>query len=131
MKQGKKQFEAVMHGLFLVLGLVTVGCVLLITVYLIIAGLPAIREIGLREFLFGKVWDSTGKDPRFGILALILTSVYGTAGAILLGVPVGFFTAVFLAKMAPSRVPEPASRPMRTIWASFPPTSFQLVISPV
>ena len=55
MKQGKKQFEAVMHGLFLVLGLVTVGCVLLITVYLIIAGLPAIREIGLREFLFGKV----------------------------------------------------------------------------
>ena len=104
MKQGKKQFEAVMHGLFLVLGLVTVGCVLLITVYLIIAGLPAIREIGLREFLFGKVWDSTGEDPKFGILALILTSVYGTAGAILLGVPVGFFTAVFLAKMAPSRV---------------------------
>ena len=104
MKQGKKQFEAVMHGLFLVLGLVTVGCVLLITVYLIIAGLPAIREIGLREFLFGKVWDSTGADPKFGILALILTSVYGTAGAILLGVPVGFFTAVFLAKMAPSRV---------------------------
>ena len=104
MKQGKKQFEAVMHGLFLVLGLVTVGCVLLITVYLIIAGLPAIREIGLREFLFGEVWDSTGADPRFGILALILTSVYGTAGAILLGVPVGFFTAVFLAKMAPSRV---------------------------
>ena len=104
MKQGKKQFEAVMHGLFLVLGLVTVGCVLLITVYLIIAGLPAIREIGLREFLFGKVWDSTGEDPRFGILALILTSVYGTAGAIVLGVPVGFFTAVFLAKMAPSRV---------------------------
>ena len=104
MKQGKKQFEAVMHGLFLVLGLVTVGCVLLITVYLIIAGLPAIREIGLREFLYGKVWDSTGEDLRVGILALILTSVYGTAGAILLGVPVGFFTAVFLAKMAPSRV---------------------------
>ena len=104
MKQGKKQFEAVMHGLFLVLGLVTVGCVLLITVHLIIAGLPAIREIGLREFLFGKVWDSNGADPKFGILALILTSVYGTAGAIVLGVPVGFFTAVFLAKMAPSRV---------------------------
>ena len=106
MKQGKKQFEAVMHGLFLVLGLVTVGCVLLITVYLIIAGLPAIREIGLREFLFGKVWAPTNATtgPQFGILALILTSVYGTAGAILLGVPVGFFTAVFLAKMAPSRV---------------------------
>ena len=104
MKQGKKQFEAVMHGLFLVLGLVTVGCVLLITVYLIIAGLPAIREIGLWNFLFGKEWASTAADPKFGILPFLLTSVYGTAGAILLGVPVGFLTAVYLAKAAPPRL---------------------------
>lgn len=92
------------HGIFLVLGLVTVGCVLMITVYLIIAGIPAIREIGLVDFLFGKVWASTNQDAKFGILPFILTSVYGTAGAILIGVPVGFFTAVYLAKEAPPKL---------------------------
>lgn len=96
--QRKRRFETVIHGIFLVLGLVTVGCVLMITVYLIIAGIPAIREIGLVDFLFGKVWASTNQDAKFGILPFILTSVYGTAGAILIGVPVGFFTAVYLAK---------------------------------
>ena len=93
-------FENVVHGIFLLLGLITVGCVLLITVYLIISGIPAIREIGLVKFLFGKEWASTAAEPRFGILPFILTSVYGTAGAILIGVPVGFFTAVFLSKVA-------------------------------
>jgi len=94
-----------MHALFFLCGFVAVGFVLLITVYLVLSGLPAIREIGLTEFLFGPVWDSTNQtDPRFGILALILTSVYGTAGAIVLGVPVGFLTAVFLSKVAPRRL---------------------------
>ena len=102
--QRKRRFETVIHGIFLVLGLVTVGCVLMITVYLIIAGIPAIREIGLVDFLFGKVWASTNQDAKFGILPFILTSVYGTAGAILIGVPVGFFTAVYLAKEAPPKL---------------------------
>ena len=97
-------FENVVHGIFLLLGLITVGCVLLITVYLIISGIPAIREIGLVKFLFGKEWASTAAEPRFGILPFILTSVYGTAGAILIGVPVGFFTAVFLSKVAGNNV---------------------------
>ena len=97
-------FETVVHGIFLLLGLITVGCVLLITVYLIISGIPAIREIGLVKFLFGKEWASTAAEPRFGILPFILTSVYGTAGAILIGVPVGFFTAVFLSKVAGKKV---------------------------
>ena len=97
-------FENVVHGIFLLLGLITVGCVLLITVYLIISGIPAIREIGLVKFLFGKEWASTAAEPRFGILPFILTSVYGTAGAILIGVPVGFFTAVFLSKVAGKKV---------------------------
>ena len=97
-------FENVVHGIFLLLGLTTVGCVLLITVYLIISGIPAIREIGLVKFLFGKEWASTAAEPRFGILPFILTSVYGTAGAILIGVPVGFFTAVFLSKVAGKNV---------------------------
>ena len=104
MKNSKRLFENTVHGIFLVLGLITVGCVLLITVYLVISGLPAIREIGLAKFLFGKVWFPTGAEPEFGILPFILTSVYGTAGAILLGVPVGFFAAVYLAKAAPPRL---------------------------
>ena len=100
-KRNKKRlFEAVIHGIFLLLGLVTVGCVLLITVYLVISGIPAIREIGLVDFLFGKEWASTAAEPVYGILPFILTSIYGTAGAILLGVPIGFLTAVWLAKVA-------------------------------
>ena len=95
MKKNKrigKMLELVMHSIFLVLGL--------ITVYLVISGIPAIRRIGLVPFLFNKTWASTAATPSFGILPFILTSIYGTAGAILLGVPVGFFTAVYLAKMA-------------------------------
>ena len=103
---GKHQrfIEKLIHGIFLLLGLVTVGCVLLITVYLILSGIPAIRQIGLLDFLLGDTWESTAKEPSFGILPFILTSVYGTAGAILFGVPVGFFTAVYLAKLAPAKV---------------------------
>ena len=104
MKSKKHALETIVHGVFLILGLITVGCVLLITVYLIISGIPAIKEIGLFNFLFGKEWNSTAADPKFGILAFILTSVYGTAGAIVIGVPIGFFTAVFLAKVAPPTI---------------------------
>lgn len=93
-----------MHAVFLLTGLVTVGCVLLITVYLVISGIPAIKEIGLIPFLFGKVWASTAAEPKFGILPFILTSIYGTAGAIVVGVPIGFMTAVYLAKVAPPKV---------------------------
>ena len=100
----KQTMEDVVHGVFLLLGLVTVGCVLLITVYLILSGLPAITKIGLGKFLFGTEWASTAADPKYGILPFILTSVYGTCGAILLGVPVGFLTAVFLSKMAPKKL---------------------------
>ena len=100
----KKLLEKAIHGVFLLLGLVTVGCVLLVSVYLIAAGLPAIRKIGLTDFLFGRTWASTADEPSYGILPFILTSVYGTAGAIVLGVPVGFLTAVYIAKLAPPRV---------------------------
>lgn len=102
--QNNNLIENIIHGVFLVMGLITVGCVLLITVYLVISGIPAIREIGLREFLLSKVWASTAAEPKYGILPFILTSVYGTAGAMLLGVPIGFFTAVYLAKFAPRAV---------------------------
>ena len=102
--QNNNLIENIIHGVFLAMGLITVGCVLLITVYLVISGIPAIREIGLREFLLGKVWVSTAAEPKYGILPFILTSIYGTAGAMLLGVPIGFFTAVYLAKFAPRAV---------------------------
>ena len=100
----KQTMEDVVHGVFLFLGLITVGCVLLITVYLIVSGLPAISKIGLGKFLFGSEWASTAAEAKFGILPFILTSVYGTGGAILIGVPVGFLTAVFLSKMAPKKL---------------------------
>ena len=61
--QNNNLIENIIHGVFLIMGLITVGCVLLITVYLVISGIPAIREIGLREFLLGKVWASTAAEP--------------------------------------------------------------------
>lgn len=99
-----KAVDRAMQGVFLVCGLITIACVFVITIYLIISGLPAIREIGIVEFLFGKVWASTAADPAYGILPFIMTSIYGTLGAIIVGVPVGFFTAVYLSKFAPEGV---------------------------
>lgn len=104
MNKKKQATEHIIHGIFLVLGLITVLCVLLITVYLVISGIPAIREIGLIPFLFGTEWESTASEAKFGILPFILTSVYGTAGAIVLGVPIGFFAAVYLSKVASPKV---------------------------
>lgn len=104
MNNRKRLFENIIHGIFLVLGLITVGFVLLISVYLIISGIPAIGKIGIIDFLFGKMWASTAAEPSYGILPFILTSIYGTAGAILVGVPIGFLTSVYLAKIAPAKV---------------------------
>ena len=100
----KKLFENVVHGIFLILGTITVGFVLVITIYLIVSGIPAIAEIGLFNFLFGQEWASTAAEPKFGILPFILSSVYSMGGAILIGVPIGFFTAVFLSKVANKKV---------------------------
>ncbi len=102
--KNKRLFENIIHGIFLVLGLITVGFVLLISIYLIVSGIPAISKIGITDFLFGKKWASTAADPSYGILPFILTSVYGTAGAIVVGVPIGFLTAVYLAKVAPPKI---------------------------
>ena len=104
MKKKSNLLERIIHGIFLILGLVTIGCVLLITVYLVISGIPAIRQIGIGNFLFGDTWASTAADPEYGILPFILTSIYGTAGAVVTGAPIGFLTAVYLAKMASPQV---------------------------
>ena len=118
--------EKVIHGIFLLLGLITVGCVLLITVYLVISGIPAIREIGLIDFLFGKEWASTAAEPKYGILPFILTSVYGTAGAILIGVPIGFMTAVYLSKLASPKV-KSAMQSAVSLLAGIPSVVYGLV----
>lgn len=103
MKHKTERLEAAVHGVFLLLGLVTVGCVLLISVYLLVSGLPAIRQLGLAGLL-GREWASSAAEPKYGILPFLLTSIAGTAGALVLGVPVGFLTAVYLAKFVPFRV---------------------------
>ena len=100
----KHLIERVMNVLFFLCGITAIGCVALITVYMVISGLPAIGKIGLIDFLFGTRWASTAADPAYGILPFILTSIYGTCGAILIGVPVGVLTAVFLSKVAPKKL---------------------------
>ena len=108
MKQ-KYLVERVMNAIFFVCGLTAIACVVLISVYMIIAGVPAIGKIGFIDFLFGTKWASTAAEPSYGILPFILTSIYGTVGAILIGVPVGLLTAVFLSKIAPRGLAAPVS----------------------
>lgn len=101
----RQRKEQAVQSLFLLCGAVAVAFVLVISGYLLLAGLPAIREIGLGDFLLGRTWapTNTTADPAYGILPFILTSVAGTAGAVVVGVPVGLLTALFLAKLAPPR----------------------------
>lgn len=98
----KKTIETGFRLLFLICGLIAVAFVLLISIYLIIAGIPAIREVGLINFLFGDTWNAGTSE--FGILPFILTSVYGTAGAVVIGVPIGIMTALYLSKVAPPKI---------------------------
>ena len=100
----QKGIESIFHTIFLIFGLFSIAFVLFITVFLVISGVPAITKIGIFKFLFGTKWASTAAEPSFGILPFILTSVYGTLGALLISVPVGIFAAAFLAKMAPGPV---------------------------
>ena len=127
-RSGREAMELFFHLLFLLCGVVAVAFVLFISIYLIISGLPAIREIGLVKFLFGKTWAPTATtvEPSFGILPFILTSVYGTAGAVLIGVPIGLMTAIFLAKVAPPK----AARVIKTaveLLAGIPSVVYGLV----
>lgn len=104
MRIHSKFIENFMHGVFGALGLISTVSVLVISIFLLVSGLPAILKIGLIPFLFGTTWASTASTPLYGILPFILTSVYGTLGAMLLGIPIGFFVALYLAKMASPRV---------------------------
>lgn len=122
----KKVGEMIPRIIFLICGLLAVTFVLAISIYLIISGIPAIHEIGLIKFLFGTKWASTAADPSFGILPFILTSIYGTAGAVVIGVPIGLMTAVYLAKMAPSK-PAAVIRTAVQLLAGIPSVVYGLV----
>lgn len=116
-----------MHGFFLLCGLVSVGCLCAISIYLVISGLPAILEVGAAEFFFGAVWDPVNSAaPKFGILPILLTSLYGTLGAALLGVPIGIFTALYLSKLAPKSVAA-VIRPAVNLLAGIPSVIYGLV----
>ena len=99
--KSKSVLETVMQLIFLCCGLVAVLAVVAISVYMVIAGGPAIAEVGVGKFLLGVIWQPTAQDPQFGILPMILSSIVGTFGAILLGVPIGLLTAVFMSQVAP------------------------------
>ena len=121
-----RAMEVVMNGVFFFCGIVAIVFVLFISIYLIVSGLPAIMEIGLVDFLFGQTWASTAKDPQFGILPFILTSIYGTAGAVVLGVPVGLMTAIFISKVAPKKVAA-IVRPAVDLLAGIPSVVYGLI----
>ena len=102
--QGKAVIETGARIIFTICAFFAVLAVLSITLYMIISGTPAIFKVGLKEILFSTVWEPTAPEPKFGILYVILTSIMGTALAILIGVPIGVLTAVFLAEVAHKRV---------------------------
>ena len=126
MKQKLLPLETAMNVVFLICGFIAIAFVLFISIYLIVSGIPAIREIGLVDFLFGTEWASTASEPKFGILPFILTSVYGTCGAILIGVPIGFMTAVFLSKVASPRLVS-IVRPAVDLLAGIPSVVYGLI----
>lgn len=103
-RKQKKTVEKIAQIIFIVCAFIAVLAVLSITLYMIFKGSPALFKIGLKEILFGTVWKPAAAEPRYGILYIILTSIVGTSLAILIGVPIGLLTAVFLAEVAPKRL---------------------------
>lgn len=91
--------DKLMSVIFTACGFIAIAFVLVISIYLVVSGIPAISEIGLFDFLFGTEWDPANKtNPLYGILPIILTSILGTLGAIVIGVPIGLMCSVFLSK---------------------------------
>lgn len=100
----KNSVEKIAAGVFVFCAFFAVLAVFSITLYMIISGTPAIFEVGLKDIIFGTVWKPTAAEPSYGILYVIMTSIIGTISAILIGVPIGLLTAVFLAETAPKRL---------------------------
>lgn len=102
--KNKLNIENIIHAIFFILGITTIGCVLIISIYLIISGIPAIIDIGPIDFILGSKWKPTSSTASYGILPFILTSIYGTSGAIIIGVPIGILTALYLSKVASKKI---------------------------
>lgn len=101
----KKAFiEKTANLIFLVCAVVAIFAVCAITLYMFMKGAPAFGEVGVSELLFGKVWKPTADSPSYGILFIVLSSIVGTGMAVLLGVPIGLMTAVFLSEIAGKRI---------------------------
>ena len=124
--KSKSVLETVMQLIFLCCGLVAVLAVVAISVYMVIAGGPAIAEVGVGKFLLGVIWQPTAQDPQFGILPMILSSIVGTFGAILLGVPIGLLTAVFMSQVAPRGLVKMV-RPAVELLAGIPSVVYGLI----
>lgn len=126
-KSPVRPLEHLMQYLFMLCGFIAIAFVFIITIYLVIAGIPAIIEVGIVDFLFGKTWDSTNQTtPLYGILPFILTSIYGTIGAIIIGVPIALFSAIFLSKVASPRLAA-ILRPAIDLLAGIPSVVYGLV----
>lgn len=115
----KKFAEGLMRGVFALCALTSILAVALICLFLFANGIPAIAEIGPFSFLLGTDWAPTNVPPSFGILPMILGSVYVTAGAILIGVPIGLLTAVFMARYCPAALYR-VLKPMLSLMAGIP-----------
>lgn len=126
-KKSKKDIiDSVSKYIFLICACASVAAVVLISLYMIISGLPAIFKIGFKEFFLGTIWNPTGADPKFGILPMILSSIFATFGAILIGVPIGIFVAVFLAEIAPKKLAK-AVKPAVELLAGIPSVIYGLL----
>ena len=100
----KAIIEKTAQIIFLVCAVIAILAVCSITFYMIMKGTPALKEVGVLDLLFGRIWKPTAGEPSFGIFYIILASIVGTAMAVLLGVPVGLLTAVFLSELSSKKI---------------------------
>ena len=111
--------ERLMSGVFFMAAFMSIVSLVLIIVFIFTNGIPVMTKYGLNEFLFGTVWRPTASEPRFGLLPMILGSIYVTAGSALIGVPIGLLTAVFMAEYCPPKLYK-ILKPSVSLMASIP-----------
>lgn len=125
-RKNKKLVETAAKIIFTVCAFFAVLAVASITIYMIVSGTPAIFKVGLKEILFSATWAPTAAEPQYGILYVILTSIVGTALAILIGVPIGLLTAVFLAEVSDKKLAS-VVRPAVELLAGIPSVVYGLL----
>lgn len=124
--QAKIIVEYIAQIIFILCAVIAILAVFSITLYMFLKGVPAFVKVGVKEILFGTVWAPAAKNPSYGILYIILTSIVGTAMAIIIGVPIGVLSAVFLAEVAPKKLAA-AVRPAVDLLAGIPSVIYGLL----